>query len=113
MRAYFAPGSWQHGELVADDENTPNTDAARSQFAARALPRTAQFLQDLESQLQLCRFQWEQRSITPNPQISPESSPHNISPGDRNCGRPTAPPVMDGHGNGLPRQQLESSRTIK
>ena len=43
MRAYFAPGSWQHGELVADDENTPNTDAAHSQFAACALPRTPQF----------------------------------------------------------------------
>ncbi|HEY4273673.1 MAG TPA: hypothetical protein VGM65_16855 [Candidatus Udaeobacter sp.] len=34
MRAYLAPGSWQHGELVADDENTPNTNAARSQLAA-------------------------------------------------------------------------------
>ncbi len=27
-------------ELVADDENTPNTDAARSQFAARAAKKS-------------------------------------------------------------------------
>ena len=51
--------------------------------------------------------------------ISPSRSPHNISPGDRYRGTLEPPtPVMDGHGNGPPRQtiknqQLESSKKTK
>ncbi len=41
-----------------------------------------------------------------SPQIPTESSPHNISPGDPAVAGPLEPTnLLDGHGNGLPRQQ--------
>jgi hypothetical protein len=105
-------------ELVADDENTPNTDVASPQFAACDARNCTGFLESRWIHLQASLATPEPRaapghSFRNRQSPFPSRSPQNISPGDPAAAGPLEPTKQTSWmamGMVRPRQQSEQTK---